>query len=291
VNLQLLETLPPQISFAKLSASANDFVVLDNRDLSFSATASLLAQRVCARRYSVGADGLILVEPSQVATVRIRYFNPDGHEFNTCGNGGRCAARYTQLFIKNEPRITLETNIGIVNAEIHETSVTLQLVSPSRVNLNIEARLDGNPFRGHFVQVGDPHFVVPYENIRNIDFVSIARRLGHHAAFGSAGTNVHFVEITDRTHMKIRSFERGVEDETLACGSGCVSAAVSTHLDGKTDPPVCFEPHSGIPLIVHFVSGHDNNIPDPIYLEGEARLVYKGALTREALFGFPEKHL
>ncbi|MCI0412872.1 diaminopimelate epimerase [bacterium] len=280
-----LESLPDAIPFAKLSASANDFIVLDNREDSFSNVASLIAQRVCARRYSVGADGLILVENSNRATARIRYINPDGEEFNTCGNGGRCAARYTHLFVKPDQHITMETNTGVVKAEIVNRSVKLQLVNPTEVKLNLELLLDGEVFRGHYVQVGDPHFVVPFKNIRNIDFVTLARKLRHHQGLGPAGANVHFIEPVERNRIKIRSFERGVENETLACGSGCVSSAVSTFRDGKTDPPVTFEPHSGIPVSVHFQASEELG---EIYLEGDARLVYRGEFTREALFGFPE---
>jgi diaminopimelate epimerase len=285
VKFAKLERLPDVVPFAKLSASANDFIVLDNRDDAFSDVASLIAQRVCARRYSIGADGLILVENSKRATVRIRYINPDGEEFNTCGNGGRCAARYTYLFVKLEQHITMETNIGVVKAEIVNRSVKLQLVNPTEIKLNLELPLEGKTYKGHYVQVGDPHFVVSFENIRNIDFVPLARKLRHHEGLGPAGANVHFIEQTARNQMKIRSFERGVENETLACGSGCVSSAVSTFRDGKTDPPVIFEPQSGIPVSVHFQPSEKFG---EIYLEGDARLVYRGQFTREALFGFPE---
>jgi len=285
MSLAKLETLDEPIPFAKLSASANDFIVLDNRDHSFSPAASLLAKRLCARRYSAGADGLILVEKSQRATVKIRYINPDGEEFNTCGNGGRCAARYTHLFVKNDRLITMETNIGVVKAEVLDKSVRLQLVNPTDVRLNIEIVMDGEIFKGHLVQVGDPHFCVPRKNIRQIDFVNIARKLRHHEALKPGGANIHFFEQTARDQIKIRSFERGVENETLACGSGCVSTAVSTFRDGKSDPPVTFEPQSGIPLSVHFHPAEDLG---EIYLQGDARLVYRGEATLEALFGFPE---
>jgi diaminopimelate epimerase len=283
-----LEGLPQKIPFTKLSASANDFIVLDNRNRIYSDVASSMARRICARRYSVGADGLILVENSERATVRIRYVNPDGQEFNTCGNGGRAAARYTHLFVKPDRQITMETNIGIIKAEVVDQSVKLQLVNPTEIRLNIDLPLEGEAYRGHFVQTGDPHFVIPFQNIRNIDFVTLARKLRHHEQLAPAGANIHFVEQTSRNQMKIRSFERGVENETLACGSGCVSSAISIFRAGKTDPPVTFEPQSGIPLTVHFQPREDFG---EIYLEGDARLVYQGELTHEALFGFPEMPL
>jgi diaminopimelate epimerase len=285
MSFDSLKSLPKKIPFTKLSASANDFIVLDNRNRIFSGVASAIARRICARRYSVGADGLILVENSDRATVRIRYVNPDGQEFNTCGNGGRAAARYTHLFLASERLLTMETNIGIVKAEVVEQSVKLQLVNPTEIRLNIDLPLEREVYRGHFVQTGDPHFVVPFQNIRNIDFVPLARKLRNHPQLAPAGANIHFVEQTARNQMKIRSFERGVEDETLACGSGCVSSATSLFRAGKTYPPVTFEPQSGIPVKVHFEQRDDFG---EIYLEGDARMVYQGEFTHEAFFGFPE---
>ena len=272
------------IPFCKFSASANDFIVIDNRDERFSKDARDLARRICARRYSVGADGLILIQKSDRASVRVRYFNPDGQEFSTCGNGGRCAARFTHLSIVPDPKLTMETNVGVIEAEVTGNSIKLQFVRPSEIRLRIPVIMEGREFVGHCVQLGDPHFVVPFENIRQIDFVPLARRLRHHESFGAAGTNVHFVEWKSRRLLKIRSFEKGVEDETLACGSGCVASAVSTFQDNQTDPPIRFEPHSGIPLIVHFQP--ENHFED-VYLEGDARLVYRGEFTQEALSGFP----
>lgn len=286
MNYSTLESLPDSLPFAKLSASANDFIVLDNRDHSLEDVIPAISRRICARRYSIGADGVILVEHSNRATVRIRYFNPDGNEFNTCGNGGRCAARYTNLFIRPDQNISIETNVGIIKADVVESTVKLQFVAPTDIRLNVKVNLDGKTYRGHIVQLGDPHFVIPFENIRDIDFVSLARKLRRHESLGPDGANVHFIEQKSRNRIKIRSFERGVEDETYACGSGCVSSAVSTFKEGITDPPVTFEPYSGIPVTVHFDA--TAALDGEIYLEGDARLVYHGQLTKEALFGFPE---
>src|SRR5262245_56207545 len=122
--------LPESIFFNKLSGSGNDFIVLDNRSGTFSKSAGFLARRMCARRYSAGADGLILIENSEKASFRVRFFNPDGNEFNTCGNGGRCAVRYVFLNGIADRRMTMETNVGIVDAEVVGASVKLRLVSP-----------------------------------------------------------------------------------------------------------------------------------------------------------------
>jgi diaminopimelate epimerase len=279
-----INQLPENFSISKLSGSANDFAVLDNRDGFFSQAAGWLARRICARRYSVGADGLILIEKSPNASFRVRFFNPDGNEFNTCGNGGRCAVRYVFLNGIADRRMTMETNIGIVTAEVVDTSVKLKLIGPTEIRLNTSIVLDNEEFNGHYVQMGDPHFVIKTEKLREQPFVPLARKISHHEAFGEAGANVHFIEIPSRNQINIRSYERGVEDETLACGSGCTATAIATFSKGECDPPVHFLPQSGIPLCVHF---HPENKFQDLFLEGDARLIYRGEITREALSGFP----
>jgi diaminopimelate epimerase len=273
-----------KISFHKFSASANDFIILDNRKGGYSEDASRLAHIICKRRYSVGADGLILIENSDHASVRVRFFNPDGNEFNTCGNGGRAAARYVSLLSIAPSKMTIETNVGVVDAEVLGETVRLKFVAPKKIELNIAVDLNGETVRGHYVNVGEPHFIHSVQNIRQMNFVPVARRLRYHDAFAPEGANVHFIEHSGRQLLKIRSYERGVEDETLACGSGCVSSAISTFANGDTDPPVTFEPQSGIPVAVRF--DPKNNFQD-LYLEGDARMVYSGELTPEGWSGFP----
>jgi diaminopimelate epimerase len=180
--------------------------------------------------------------------------------------------------------MTLETNIGVIDAEVLGNSVKIRFVTPSRFTLNVPVALDGKIIKGHFVRLGDPHFIVYVKNIRKHSILSLARKLRYHERFQPEGTNIHFVEPVNRHFLKIRSYERGIEDETLACGSGCISSAIATYATKETTPPVTFEPQSGIPLTVHFQE--DGNFQD-LYLEGDARLIYRGELTREALFGFP----
>ena len=274
-----MSAIPENLAISKMSASANDFVVIDDRKEILGGSAGELARRICARRYSVGADGLILIEKSQTADFRVRFFNPDGNEFNTCGNGGRCAARFAFLNSIAPSEMRIETNIGIIDAQIINNAVRLKFVQPAEIRLNVPFELDGQKRKGHFVRLGEPHFVVTETNIRAIPFISMARQIRHHEIFGTEGTNVHFIEPVSRNLLKIRSFERGVEDETLACGSGCIAASVSTFTNKDTDPPIHLEPQSGIPLTVLFQPG--NNFQD-LYLEGDARLVYRGELTSEA---------
>jgi diaminopimelate epimerase len=172
----------------------------------------------------------------------------------------------------------------VIDAHHVDDRIRLKMVAPTKIRLDFSLELNGENYRGHIVHVGDPHFVVYSRNIRDLDFVTIARSIRHHPALAPEGANVHFIEPVSRQRIKIRSFERGVEDETLACGSGCVSAAVSTFKNKDSDPPVTFEPQSGIPVSVDF---HPAKNFQDIYLEGDARLVYRGEITQEALTGFP----
>lgn len=280
-------SFPEKIPFSKLSASANDFIVLDNRTGMFTTHAGEVAKRLCARRYSVGADGLILIENSNKAWIRVRFFNPDGKEFSTCGNGGRCAARFALLSVITGRKMTMETNVGVIDAEVIGNSVKLRFINPTKVQLNHEIVFKDKPIRGHLVSLGDPHFVLYAKNLNEQNIVPMARQIRYHEAFAPEGVNVHFIEPLSRQKLRIRSYERGVEDETFACGSGCVAAAVSTIASGQSDAPISFEPHSGIPLTVHT----QGPSAQEIYLEGDARLVYRGDLTKEALMGFPLPNL
>ena len=180
--------------------------------------------------------------------------------------------------------MTIETNVGVIDAEVIGNNVKLKFVSPSRIQLNVPITLKGKTVHGHFLRLGDPHFVIYTKDLRAHPIVPLARQIRYHEAFAPEGTNVHFIEPVSNQKLKIRTYERGVEDETLACGSGCISASVSTFKAQQTTPPIEFEPQSGIPLTVHF---QPNNDFQDLYLEGDARLIYRGDLTREALSGFP----
>lgn len=279
-------SFPEKISFSKLSASGNDFIVIDNRKGIFSETAGELATRVCARRYSVGADGLILVQNSERASIRVRYFNPDGSEFETCGNGGRSAVRFAYLSGMCDSKMTIETNVGIIDAEVAGDMVKLKFVGPSEVRLNQKLVVHGKEMIGHYVKLGDPHFVIYPNEFPTGTIVPLAREIRYHETLAPGGANVHFIDVLSRQKLRIRTYEKGVEDETLACGSGCISASIATFLQKQTDPPITFEPYSGIPVKVHFQPGGDFQ---DLYLEGDARLIYHGELSSEAWTGFPEQ--
>lgn len=222
------------VPFAKMHGAGNDFVVIDDRSSRGLAPGAVAA--ICDRRRGIGADGLILVQPSAEADFRMRYYNSDGGEADMCGNGARCAARFAHDRGLAGPAMRFETRAATVRAEIDGPDVRVWIGPVTGLRLRLA--LDGVPGEVHFGVCGVPHAVVvggAFDLPRN-DFVPFVRSIRAHPAFGPGGVNVDAVRIVDRGRCRYRTYERGVEDETLACGTGAVVvAAVLFHL-GLADP-------------------------------------------------------
>ena len=275
------DKLPEKILFFKMSGAGNDFIIIDNRNGKYSEEASFLAQKICCRRYSAGADGLILIENSKRATFRARFYNSDGSEFNLCGNGGRCAARFAFINVIAAKHMTIETNAGVLGAEIIQNNVKIQFPLPVQVEMNKVIHTDeGRRIKGHYVKIGDPHFMVFTKNLTEFPIESIAKKIRYSPSFGEAGTNVNFIMQIRENRFAIRTYERGVEQETFACGSGCVSAAITLHRLFSPYASYVFETHAGFLLGV-YLEIVDDEIKE-MFLEGDARLIYKGELLSEA---------
>mgnify|MGYP002335904025 CR=1 FL=1 len=274
----------------KMAGAGNDFVVIDNR-AGRIADGTALALRVCTRRLSVGADGLILVEPSTRATFRIRYFNADGSLGEFCGNGTRCAARFAFLHGIAERQMTIETDAGIVNAEVDERgSVTISLPPPASFRADRPVQVGSSTVRGSSIVVGVPHYVVFLTgDLWEQEIESLGRAIRHHPEMQPAGTNVNFVVVRDDHSLEVRTYERGVEAETLACGSGVVASVSVSTLSGKVEPPVKVLTRSGITLEVT-MSKHGTELRD-VRLKGDARAIYRASMTPETLEGFDPEFL
>jgi diaminopimelate epimerase len=270
----------------KLSGSGNDFIVVDNRRRLLDASrAGALAGKVCAHRLSVGGDGLILIEPSRRADFRWRLFNADGSEAEFSGNGARCAARFAHLKRIAPRRMRFETLAGIIEAEVGSTqraqpTVKVRFPDPHDLRLNLHIRVDGIDRVGHFLDTGVPHCVYLVDDPDTVDVVTIGRLTRHHTLFQPAGTNVNFIKVLDPHRIRIRTYERGVEDETLACGTGSIASALIASLISKVESPVTVVPESRLELTVHFSSG-DGTFTN-IYLEGDARAISEGWMLPEA---------
>ncbi len=257
------------MEFYKLVATGNDFIVIDSRDKSGDfGDLSRLARSLCARRFSIGADGLIVLKKHPEVDFAWDFYNSDGSRAEMCGNGARCAARLFS-YLTGKSEIEFLTDVGIIRAEVDGDTVTVDMGSYSDLKMNIEIPVDGDLLKGHFVNTGVPHFVVEVDDLEDLDVVSLGRKIRFHQLFSPSGTNVDFFKVEDG-FFSMRTYERGVEDETLACGTGaCAVSVVSRELGyGEKLFPIKVK---GGELEVEL----DGSF---MRLRGEARIVYKGVL-------------
>lgn len=274
------------LNFSKMSGGGNDFVVIDNRALRMT-DASDLARRICTRALSVGADGLILIEGSARATFRMRYYNSDGSLASFCANGTRCAARFAFVNVIAGRKMTIETDAGIVGGEIGEGGiVTLSLPTPHTFRPERPLVVGNHTIRGSSIHVGVPHYVLYVEGdaIWDMDIAPLGRAIRSHPDLGAEGANVNFVAVRDAHSIEVRTWERGVEGETLSCGSGVVASSVTSALFGKVKSPVSILTRSGIVLQADFTL-IDGDV-DEVRLRGDARLIFRASVTPETLDGF-----
>lgn len=276
------------IPFTKLSGAGNDFVIIDNRSGRVE-DASALARLVCTRRLSIGADGLILIETSPRATFRMRYLNADGSETEFCANGTRCAARFAFSNVIAPRRMTIETAAGVVPAEIGEGRVRIGIPVPSGFTPVRELTLaSGVRISGTYVVVGVPHYVIFVKGgLWEAEIDATGRAIRHHPDLRPGGANVNFVQIDARDRLSLRTWERGVEAETLACGSGIVASATTAAVAGRVESPVTVLTRSGIEVRVEFEMTDDALRPvRNASLTGDARIIFKGEITPETVSGF-----
>jgi len=294
-----MKKISKNIPFIKFSGAGNDFIVVDNRTRVMDPRKmSEFVTRVCTRHLSVGADGLIFIEKSPKAHFRWRFYNNNGGEAEFCGNGARCVARFAYLKRIAPKKMRFEGAAGVVEAMVDGERVTVRVPDPTGLRLNI--RLDIPPHRrrktdetaqsgraqigmtveGHAINTGVPHFVYFVEHTSTAEVIGLGRQIRRHPTFKPAGTNVDFVEVVDRRSIRLRTFERGVEDETLACGSGAIAAALIAAVVHKVESPVTVLPLSRSPLAVSFQM--DGNKFTDITLTGEARAVYEGSMHSNA---------
>lgn len=270
-----------QIPFFKMSGSGNDFILIDNREkLVDESGLSEMINKVCQRKMSVGADGFILVENSDVVDFKWRFFNSDGSIAEMCGNGARCAARFAFLTGIAGKELSFETDAGIVTAAITGHGVKIKMPDPKDIKTDYIIELEKGPLSVNSVNTGVPHVVVLVDKLDRIDVVNQGREIRYCKSFAPAGTNVNFISLQNDGSMGVRTYERGVEDETLACGTGSVAGAVIMAFKEKLDSPVRVLTKSGVFLNIFF-NKNNSHFAD-VYLEGDARVVYSGKMWRDA---------
>jgi len=214
------------LRFTKMNGAGNDFVLIDNRLGNINLKRNLIA-RLCDRHRGIGADGILLLEKAQNrADFRMRYFNADGGEAEMCGNGARCFARFANKVAGARGKISFETPAGVISADLTRDLVTLQMTEPTDLRLNVPLRVADENKNIHFINSGVPHVVIPVGQVDDVNVRREGAAIRRHEMFSPKGANINFIEKRGASKISIRTYERGVEDETLACGTGVVASAL-----------------------------------------------------------------
>lgn len=270
------------IEFWKMSGSGNDFILIDNRDGKVAEeNMGNLVEMACRRRESVGADGVIFVTNSNNYDFAWKYFNADGGEVEMCGNGGRCVARFAHLNGIAANSMTFETLAGPISAEVMDRVVKVLMPVPSGIKKDIEISLMPGWISVDFINTGVPHVVIQVEGLHDHPVVEQGRSIRYHSMFSPAGTNANFISVKGPDCIEIRTYERGVEDETLACGTGAIASALIADLRGMVSSPVRVATRGGEELKIYF--NREGDSFGEVWLEGETSIIYKGQLHEEAL--------
>ena len=271
------------LPFHKMNGAGNDFVVVDNRKLDTNLNREQIAW-LCDRQRGVGADGLLAVEPAEHdSDYKFRYYNADGGEAEMCGNGARCFGKFvSRLSEPHKKTVTFETIAGILSAEMLgdtlRADVRIAMSDPTDLSLDTSVVVDGLDGSIHSINTGVPHVVIFVDNLKKLDVVQFGAILRYHEQFSPAGTNVNFAQVLDSQHIEIRTYERGVEGETLACGTGMVACALIHHLITDAPSPVKVNVAGGDTLEIGFETYETGSFCD-VTLTGPADFVYNGVIT------------
>lgn len=257
------------IEFAKMAATGNDFILFDNRETLFRGDEKDYFRKICQRRFSVGADGVILIEKSSSADFQYRHFNSDGYPVTICGNGARAACWYAFLKKITGNSITFEAGGSIYHGRCSENQVTVDHPEPLDIQTKLGVIRENFFEEGGFLKVGVPHLVIFTSDTAKIDVFKWGRKFRYHPLFDK-GTNVNFVQVIDTQILRIRTYERGVEGETFACGTGAMASALISHIKKGIKNPVEVKTKGGT-LGVNWDKGFSR-----LYLSGQARLIFEG---------------
>ena len=265
------------IEFTKMSGTGNDFIVIDAFHTPLDIDWNAFAARYCPRRTGVGVDGVLLLGRSPQADFDYRIFNADGSEAEMCGNGARCAAAFALRhgFAGNDMKF--HTLAGIVEARVNPDDVSVKVSKPKDLKTGIGIEIDARNEIVHFVNTGVPHTILFTKNLDAAPVDSLGRKIRTHPRFSPAGTNVDFIEVSGSEKIRVRTYERGVEAETLACGTGAIASAIISHATGNV-------PHS--PVIVNMPGGSlkidftsRNGEYQDVWLTGEVSFIFTGTLV------------
>ena len=279
------------LRFSKYSGAGNDFVIM-NQDESPVMDLEKLAQRVCQRSTGVGVDGLVLVRKLGQDRLEVRFFNPDGSEFSTCGNGTRCVARWATDQGLTHRELAIVTPAAEIHATVEDTHVSLDYRIDARVARRVEIRTGSGKGSAWLVRIGVPHLVLPLETMPEGPIEELCRPIRHHPDLGADGANVNLVTLQSPSQGLIRTYERGIEAETEACGSGAMACTLALHGNGKAEPEVALTTHSGETLHVTLLDKVEEKVLQTeedragddlpaIRLTGPARRIFDGTFSAD----------
>jgi diaminopimelate epimerase len=264
------------LRFTKMNGAGNDFILIDNRAGDIRLDRSQIA-RLCDRHRGIGADGILLLEkPSNRADFRMRYFNADGGEAEMCGNGARCFARFANKIAGAQKKISFETPAGVIAADLVNDLVTLQMTEPTDLRTDMKLPVTNEEKTVHFINSGVPHVVIPVSRVDDVDVSREGSAVRYHKMLSPNGANVNFIEKRGPNKIAVRTYERGVEDETLACGTGVVASALIFAIIEKANGPITVIARGGDELQVGFEK-NDNQFRS-VTLTGPAEFVFEGSI-------------
>jgi diaminopimelate epimerase len=271
-----------KIAFFKMQGAGNDFIVIDHEPeldlVSFT-------KKVCDRHMGVGADGVLTLDKSQTCDYRMRIINADGSEAEMCGNGARCIAAYIVHKFAVVPELfTLETLAGPIQARAHGEMVSIKLSDPTDYRPNLEIRLADQKIYGHYINTGVPHTIVFVQGLQEVDVNDLGRLIRNAKVFAPKGTNVNFVEKLKDGYIALRTYERGVEAETLACGTGSVAAALVSYLQEAAKASealgasikVLTKSGEILDIVFDFILKDDKPAITNVWLKGSGKIICKG---------------
>ena len=264
-----------QLEFYKYQGTGNDFVMIDNRSEFFPKENTQLIARLCDRRFGIGGDGLILLENDTIASnlatatdFKMVYYNSDGNQSSMCGNGGRCLVAFAKKLNVIENETTFIATDGLHHATIGDDGlVSLQMIDVEEIKIS----------PNHvFLNTGSPHHVQLVDDLENYNIKENGAAIRYGDLYGKAGSNINFVKQIDDTTFSLRTYERGVEDETLSCGTGATAVAIAMNVLGKTDASSIDLNVEGGKLVVSFDKGEGKFTN--VFLKGPAEFVFKGTI-------------
>ena len=265
------------LEFTKMNGAGNDFVLVDNRSQTVHLTRDQII-RLCDRHRGVGADGVLILVPSTSgkADFAWNFYNSDGSTGEMCGNGARCFARFVRHRTGGNGDLTFETEAGLIRASFQGSGVTVNLIQPEDLRLNERVSLSVGPQTIHSLNTGVPHAVLFVPDANKAMVEQLGPEIRRHAHFGPKGTNVNFVQVLGSNHIRVRTFERGVEGETLACGTGVTASALISSRVHQFRSPVRVQVQGGDELEVSFneTSGQFAEVR----LTGPAEFVFEGRI-------------